>query len=76
MPDAGFVLLLATALIIGALVAGLAVIVVLLTRISTALGEASTHLGMIPDQLEPLAPAVGRMVDSIGRFREHAVGRP
>lgn len=76
MPEAGTVLLVATALIVGGLLLGLGVIVALLVKISGALGAASTRLGMIPDQLEPLGPVVGRMTDALGRFREQTVGKP
>jgi hypothetical protein len=72
MPAAGLVTLLATYLIVGTLVAGLAVIVTLLTRISRALANATDHLGLIPSQLEPLGPSVSTLVGSLAAARAHA----
>jgi hypothetical protein len=72
MPAAGSITLLATYLIVGTLVAGLVAIVTLLTRISHALADATDHLGLIPSQLEPLAPAVSVLTGALGAARAHA----
>jgi hypothetical protein len=69
MPVAGSVLLVATALIVGGLAIGLVAIITLLIRISSSLADASHHLGLIPDQLDPLGPAVSKFTDSLGSFR-------
>jgi hypothetical protein len=69
MPAPGTLLLVATALIVGGLVIGLAVIVTLLLRISRALGDAEGHLGTVPGQLGPLGPVVERLTSALSRFR-------
>lgn len=69
MPAPGMVLLIATALVIGGLGIGLAVIVVLLLRISTALSDAGTRLGQLPEMLSPLDPVVSRLAGALSRLR-------
>jgi hypothetical protein len=72
MPVTGLVLLAATALIVGGLVVGLVTIIMLLMRISRSLADASFHLGLIPDQLDPLGPAVSRLTGSLAGYRAQA----
>jgi hypothetical protein len=72
MPVAGSVTLLATYLIVGTLVAGLAVIITLLARISHTLADATHHLGLIPSQLEPLGSSVSTLTGSLSAARAHA----
>jgi hypothetical protein len=69
MPLAGWLLLVATALIVVGLVVGLTVIVALLLRISATLADAALHLGTVPEQLDPLAPAVSKYTSAVARFR-------
>lgn len=70
MSAPGVVLLVATALIVGALVIGLGIIVTLLVRISAALADASDHLGIVPEQLDPLEPAVSKYTTAARALRE------
>ena len=65
----GVLLLIATALLVGALVIGLAIIIVQLVRISSALAEASEHIGLVPEQLAPLDPAVSKYIMSVRELR-------
>ena len=74
MPAPAIFLLVATALIVGGLVIGLAVIVTLLLRISHALGDAEAYLGAVPGQLGPLGPAVERLTGALSRFRSQVDG--
>lgn len=69
MPAAGSVTLLATYLIVATLVAGLVVIITLLTRISHALADATYHLGLIPSQLDPLDSSVSTLIGSLSAAR-------
>lgn len=69
MPAPAIVLLIATALVVGGLGIGLAVIVVLLLRISSALDGAGAQLGVLPDMLSPLGPVVSRLAGALTRLR-------
>lgn len=69
MPLAATVLLVATALVILGLAVRFITIVILLLRISGALARASAHLGVIPEQLEPLGPVMGKLTGSMAAIR-------
>ncbi|MBB5159032.1 hypothetical protein [Saccharopolyspora phatthalungensis] len=72
MPLTGVVLLVATALLVGALAVGLGAIIVLLARISRSLANASHNLGLIPEQFGPLGPAVLKYTRSLAGLRAEA----
>lgn len=69
MPAPAIGMLIATALIVVGLGAGLLVIIALLFRISSALTAAGELLGALPEMLGPLDPVVGRLAGALVRLR-------
>lgn len=70
MSLAATLFLVATALTVVGLAAGLVTIVLLLLRISGALADASTHLALVPEQLAPLESGVPLLAASLADIRK------